>query len=95
MYPLQTMKPENFFTRDRSLTFLETLTEIWTQGHHQKIPRVLFLSLCLNLVLAIAVHATTGDTISHTQAYALSLLGLTTISLSIYLFVVMFQPERF
>jgi K+-transporting ATPase KdpF subunit len=62
---------------------------------NKRIPYSLFLTLCFNLVLATSVHAATGDVLSRTQAYAIGLLGLTTLALSIYLFVVMFQPERF
>lgn len=39
--------------------------------------------------------AATGDTFSRPQIYALGILGMGTVSLSIYLFMVMFQPERF
>lgn len=60
-----------------------------------KIPTYIFVILCFNLVIATSVHAATGDALLRTQAYALGLLGLTTLALSIYLFVVMFQPERF
>ncbi|NJK51873.1 MAG: K(+)-transporting ATPase subunit F [Leptolyngbyaceae cyanobacterium SU_3_3] len=55
----------------------------------------LFFLLCLNLILAPAVQAATSNEFSRTQAYALGILGLVTVALSIYLFVVMFQPERF
>lgn len=74
---------------------LEEVQHLWTQLYQRKVPRYLFLLLCLNLVLAPAVQAATGDVFSRTQAYALGILGLVTAALSIYLFVVMFQPERF
>jgi K+-transporting ATPase KdpF subunit len=56
---------------------------------------VLFLGLCFNLILAPRVYALATDTLSRSQSYALGLLGLGVLGLSIYLFVVMFQPERF
>jgi K+-transporting ATPase KdpF subunit len=56
--------------------------------------RYLFLALCLNLVLAPAVWAASSD-LSRSQAYWLGGLGLMTLALSIYLFVVMFAPEKF
>ncbi len=59
------------------------------------VPRYLLLLLCSNLVLAPAVQAATGNALSRPQAYALGILGLVTVTLSVYLFVVMFQPERF
>jgi K+-transporting ATPase KdpF subunit len=59
----------------------------------KKTPRYLFLLLCLNLAIAPAVHAATE--LSRSQSYALGILALIVLSLSAYLFVVMFQPERF
>ncbi|MFM7529935.1 MAG: K(+)-transporting ATPase subunit F [Nodosilinea sp.] len=41
------------------------------------------------------MQGATGPQLLRTQAYALGILGLVTILLSGYLFVVMFQPERF
>ncbi|NJL47364.1 MAG: K(+)-transporting ATPase subunit F [Leptolyngbyaceae cyanobacterium SM2_5_2] len=61
----------------------------------QSFPRVVFLFLCTNLLVAPAVQAATGDALSRSQSYALSLLGLVVVALATYLFVVMFQPERF
>jgi K+-transporting ATPase KdpF subunit len=59
----------------------------------QTAPSYLFLLLCLNLLIAPTVHAATE--FSRSQSYALGILGLIVLSLSGYLFVVMFQPERF
>jgi K+-transporting ATPase KdpF subunit len=75
--------------------WLEEIQPLWSQLYHKKVPRYLLLLLCLNLVLAPAVQAATGNEFSRHQAYALGILGLVTVALSIYLFVVMFQPERF
>ncbi|MCY7323193.1 MAG: K(+)-transporting ATPase subunit F, partial [Phormidesmis sp. CAN_BIN36] len=55
----------------------------------------LFLGLCFNLILAPAVFAATGGDLSRTQAYWLGALGLVTVALAVYLFFVMFVPERF
>jgi K+-transporting ATPase KdpF subunit len=74
---------------------LEAIQQIWIQFHRQKMSRYLFYLLCLNLILAPAVQAATGNEVSRSQAYALGILGLVTVALSTYLFVVMFQPERF
>jgi K+-transporting ATPase KdpF subunit len=78
---------------------LEEIQQIWNQFYRKPVPRSLFLVLCFNLVLAPAVQsatgAATGSELARTQAYALGCLGLVTVALSIYLFVVMFQPERF
>ncbi len=70
-------------------------TDIWQLSTKKKYPIYLFLGLCLNLVVAPAVYAANANNSTRFQAYALGLLGIVTISFSIYLFVVMFQPEKF
>ena len=74
---------------------LDTLAAIWTEARRQRLPTWILLGLCLNLVIAPAVLATTNDTIDRGTAYAIGILGLVTLGLAIYLFVVIFQPERF
>jgi K+-transporting ATPase KdpF subunit len=72
------------------------IQHFWIQFHRRRTPRYLFLLLGLNLIIiAPAVQAATGTDFARPQAYALGILGLVTVALSIYLFVVMFQPERF
>ena len=61
----------------------------------QKMPLSAFLLLCLNLVVAPAVYAAANGSLERRHAYALGLLGLLTFGLVMYLFVVVFQPERF
>ncbi|MBN3878704.1 potassium-transporting ATPase subunit F [Nostoc sp. JL23] len=78
-----------------SVQILEEVTEIWSQCRKQKLPLYLFLAICFNLVIAPVVYAATDEQFSRTQAWALGLLGLVTLSLSIYLFFVMFIPEKF
>jgi K+-transporting ATPase KdpF subunit len=60
-----------------------------------KLPLVIFLILSLNIILAPIVYAATGGTWERTQAYALGILGLVTLGLVIYLFDVIFRPERY
>ncbi|HEY9646152.1 MAG TPA: potassium-transporting ATPase subunit F [Chroococcidiopsis sp.] len=55
----------------------------------------LFLALCSNLGIAPLVYAAAGGDFSRSQAWALGLLGLGTVGISIYLFFVMFVPEKF
>jgi len=55
----------------------------------------LFFTLCLNLIVATALYAANAESFTKFQAYALGLLGIANFSFSIYLFVVMFQPEKF
>lgn len=59
------------------------------------IPVQLFLVMCFNAIIAPAVYAAVGEDLTKKAAWGLSLLGLVIIGLAIYLFVVIFQPERF
>jgi K+-transporting ATPase KdpF subunit len=77
------------------ITFLEDIGKIWDMIQRHRVPRYLFLLLCLNLAVAPAVYGATSGALSRNQAHAIALLGLATLALSIYLFVVIFQPERF
>lgn len=78
-----------------SASILEVVTEIWFQWRRQKLPLYLFLGMCFNLVVAPVVYAATDETFGRTQAWSLGLLGLVTVGLSVYLFFVMFVPEKF
>ena len=84
------MKLSNF-----SRTAAEEIAEIWAEWRRQKLPLYLFLGLCFNLILAPAVYAAASSELDRTQAWALGLLGLATLALSVYIFFVMFVPERF
>ncbi|AFY74534.1 F subunit of K+-transporting ATPase (Potass_KdpF) [Synechococcus sp. PCC 7502] len=55
----------------------------------------LFLLVCLNLIIAPAIYAVNSEILGRSQAYAIGILGIVTVSFSIYLFFVMFQPEKF
>ena len=74
---------------------LEEVSDIWLEWRRQKLPLYLFLALCFNLILAPVVYAASGNEFSRSQAWALGLLGLGIVALSIYLFFVMFVPEKF
>ena len=74
--------------------FSDDLLMLWSEWQRRRLPHYLFWALCANLILAPAVYATT-DGFSRSQAYSLGILGLVTAALSAYLFVVMFQPEKF
>lgn len=65
------------------------------QGKRNPLPIQLFFLLCLNLLLAPSVDAATGEEITRTAAYALGILGIVIVGIGVYLFVVIFQPERF
>jgi len=92
------MKPQTLPDQNPSIVFaplLESGLNIYDRWQRSKMPRLLTIALGLNLILAPAVQAATGNLLSRSQAYALGLLGFLTLALSVYLFVVMFQPERF
>jgi K+-transporting ATPase KdpF subunit len=72
---------------------LEICAFIGTKRH--RIPVMIFLIMCFNVLLSPIVAAATPGELSHWQIYTISLLGLVTVALCVYLFVVIFQPERF
>lgn len=74
---------------------IELAIEIWSQWRRQKLSLYLFFGLCFNLILAPAVFAATGGDLSRTQSYWLGALVLVTLAIAIYLFFVMFVPEKF
>ena len=78
-----------------SLTIIEDLFEIATTLTDRKLTRYFLWSSAINLVFAPVVFAASNGTISREQSYALGLLGVVTVALSIYLFAVIFQPEKF
>lgn len=71
------------------------IADIWLQLRHKKLPLYIFLAMCFNLVVAPVVYAATELQMSRTQSWALGLLGIVIVGLSIYLFFVMFAPEKF
>lgn len=63
--------------------------------HRRRLPLYLFLSFCFNVFVATIVYAADEEALSRSQAWSLTLLGLVTFALFIYLFFVIFQPEKF
>lgn len=59
------------------------------------LPKILLLGLLVNAAIAPALHAATGPNIPRGTAYALGLLGLVIVGLSVYLAAVIVQPEKF
>lgn len=59
------------------------------------LPITLFLALVLNIVIAPLVLAGSGNVINKESAYAIGILLLISFALSIYLFFVIFYPEKF
>lgn len=79
----------------KSFTVAEDLLSIASKFYNRKLTRYLLWSSAINLCLAPVVFAVSGGSISREQSYALGLLGVVTVALSIYLFAVIFQPEKF
>ena len=71
------------------------MQDILTRFWQKRVPKILLLALLSSVAIAPAVQAATGVSLDRGQVLALVLLGITTVSLSVYLFVVIFQPERF
>lgn len=71
---------------------VELLQEQWKRN---PLPIGIFLMMCLNLVIAPAVYASAGESITHKAAWAIGILALVTLGLAVYLFAVILQPERF
>lgn len=89
------MKRVDLWKESLSRGFSEVMELVGEQWQKNPLPIQIFLLLCLNLLIAPAVDAATGAEITRKAAYALGFLGMVILGLSIYLFVVIFQPERF
>ena len=76
-------------------TMKTTFSQPTTKLLFKKIPLYFLGILGINLIIAPLVQASTAGLLPRGQSYALGLLGLVTLSLFVYLFVVIFQPEKF
>jgi len=76
------------------MDLVQAIAYIWSQWLKQKLPLIIFTILCLNLVLAPVVHAV-DNTLQIRFTWAYGVLGALVLGLIIYLFIVIFQPERF
>ena len=83
------MKPNNL---SKTGEFIEIIID---RGLKNPWAIAVFLGMSLNLIFAPTVMAATGATITRQTAYAIGILYCVTVALSIYLFTVIFQPERF
>ncbi|MGL5082069.1 MAG: K(+)-transporting ATPase subunit F [Microcoleaceae cyanobacterium] len=82
-------------TSSLSLTWNQLIQPLQQQKRFNPMAFALFFSLCFNLVIAPVIYAATGEDLTRKAAYALGILLLVVVALSVYLFVVIFQPERF
>jgi K+-transporting ATPase KdpF subunit len=65
------------------------------QSRGNRLPFLIFLMLCFNLLFAPIIYASYGVEITRKEAYSLGVLGCVTLGLSVYLFFVIFQPKKF
>lgn len=90
------MKPHSSKSFNETIfSSFETLLPRFNLGKKHKPSLYLFLALCFNLIIAPVVYAASNSELSRTQAWTLGLLGLGTVLLSVYLFFVIFLPEKF
>lgn len=89
------MKRVELSGRVQLLEAAEVIAFVWERSRRQRLPLGIFVLLCLNLVVAPAVYAATSGTLERRQVWAIGVLILLTVVLAGYLFVVVFQPERF
>ena len=89
------MKKVDLLGRVISVDVVDSISFVWSRWRKQQLPLAIFLVLCLNLLIAPVVYAAADGTLERRSAWALGILGLVTLGLTVYLFVVVFQPERF
>lgn len=89
------MKRVNLLNWVSQLNLVEGVSFVWFEWRRQQLPLTIFLLLCVNLVIAPAVYAASGGTLERRSAWAIGILGLVTLGLVIYLFDVVFRPERY
>lgn len=89
------MKKVNLLDQISPMHVFNGVAFVWVEWRRQQLPLAIFLLLCLNLVIAPAVFAASSGTLERRSAWAIGILGLVTLGLVIYLFDVVFRPERY
>ena len=89
------MKKVSLLGKVMSPEVAEGISFVWFRWRRQQLPLAIFLVLCINLAIAPVVYAAADGTLERRSAWALGILGFVTLGLIVYLFVVVFQPERF
>lgn len=74
---------------------VQSIAFIWSRWRKQKLPLAIFILLCLNLAISPVVYAADNGIWERRSTWAIGILGFVTVVLVFYLFVVVFQPERF
>lgn len=79
--------------QDRSS--IQTKDILWAKLRKQQFLVSTLIALGFTLAIAPVVYAASDISLESRTTWAIGILGLVTLSLVIYLFVVVFQPERF
>lgn len=74
---------------------VQGISFIWWRWYKQKLPLVIFIALCLNLIIAPVVYAAADNSLERRSAWAIGILGFVGLGVVIYLFDVIFRPERY
>ncbi|MBD2253879.1 K(+)-transporting ATPase subunit F [Nostoc parmelioides] len=75
--------------------FSEIIAYIWSRLPKKQLTLAIALILGFHLIINPRVYAATSITLNQNSAWAFGILGAVIAGLIIYLFVVVFQPERF
>ncbi|MGI2908464.1 potassium-transporting ATPase subunit F [Tolypothrix sp. VBCCA 56010] len=73
---------------------VQAILFVWWRWYKQKLPLVIFIVLCLNLLVAPVVYAADNN-LERRSAWAIGVLVFVTLALIVYLFDVIFRPERY
>ncbi|MEA5571708.1 potassium-transporting ATPase subunit F [Calothrix sp. UHCC 0171] len=72
----------------------EFIFNIWRSFRRTKLPLIIFLGVSLNIIFLPIVYAAT-DKIEPRHTYAIAGLSIIAFGIIIYLFDVIFRPERY
>ncbi|MBD2606382.1 potassium-transporting ATPase subunit F [Scytonema hofmannii FACHB-248] len=89
------MRRVNLQYKFLAMDAVQAFLYVWWQWYKQKLPLVVFIVLCLNLVIAPVVYAAGDGNLERRSAWAIGILGFVILGLIIYLFDVIFRPERY
>ncbi|MBD2337194.1 K(+)-transporting ATPase subunit F [Calothrix sp. FACHB-156] len=73
----------------------KTISFVWPKLRKQQFLLSTLIVLGFTLAFTPVVYAASDVSLESRTTWAIGILGLVTLSLVIYLFVVVFQPERF
>ncbi|MBD2344947.1 K(+)-transporting ATPase subunit F [Anabaena subtropica FACHB-260] len=90
------MKKEiNEYVKFFMMDFKQAIAYIWSRLCKQQLLLAIAIILGLHLIINPVVYAATSITLNQSAAWAFGILGVVIAALVIYLFAVIFQPERF